>query len=241
MPTTENLGGTQLASDQDVNKSSVLNSLTSLFDRAIAGFTAFANSDADITFDSDQGVRSAIKLTGTLTAARVLKIPASASNRKFIIWNATAGGFSVTVKTTAGGSTGVDITNGYCRAVWHDGTNVYAVGPEINPTTGLMLSPLPTFIAPTLLNSWVNYGGTVQNAGYALHLGLVRLRGTVKLGTVGSPIFTLPAGYRPGKAEAFAVVSNSLFGMLQVDPNGNVTLAVGSNVFVYLNCTFVPS
>src|ERR1017187_7576238 len=43
--------------------------------------------------------------------------------------------------------------------------------------------PIPVVIAPTLLNSWVNYGGVYAPAGYFdLLNGRTSLRGTVKLG-----------------------------------------------------------
>lgn len=117
--------------------------------------------------------------------------------------------------------------------------------PQINAAlialaTGVVTAP--TFIAPTLLNSWVNFGAPTQNAGYTLHQGMVILRGTVKSGTVGSPIFTLPVGYRPSGNVGFAIVSNALFGYIIIESDGDVVLATGfSNLSVYLNCSFVPT
>jgi hypothetical protein len=52
------------------------------------------------------------------------------------------------------------------------------------------------WIAPTLLNSWVNYGGSEQPAQYRKVGTRVDVRMAVKHGTT-SPIFNLPAGYRP--------------------------------------------
>ncbi len=96
--------------------------------------------------------------------------------------------------------------------------------------------PDETFIAPTLLNSWVAFGGTGNPPGYFKDAhGVVHLRGLVKSGTVGAAIFTLPAGYRPANQELFACVSNDAFGRLDVTSAGNVTLAVGSNVFASLD------
>ena len=55
----------------------------------------------------------------------------------------------------------------------------------------------PTWIAPTLLNSWANYGGGYNNAGYMKDaLGFVHLRGLIKNGNIAT-IFNLPSGYRP--------------------------------------------
>lgn len=57
------------------------------------------------------------------------------------------------------------------------------------------------WIAPSLTNSWVNYGAPYALAGYMRKNGIVYLQGLVKLGAVtGVPIFTLPPGFRPAGA-----------------------------------------
>jgi hypothetical protein len=54
------------------------------------------------------------------------------------------------------------------------------------------------FIAPTLLNSWVNFGSGYQEVGYMKDsMGFVHIRGMIKSGTLSANIFILPAGYRP--------------------------------------------
>lgn len=96
---------------------------------------------------------------------------------------------------------------------------------------------LSTFVEPVtlvspFLNSWVNFDVSISNAaGYYKDLtGRVWLQGRVKSGVVGSPIFTLPAGYRPPLTVQYAVDSNGAHGTLKVEPSGDVTLAVGTNV-----------
>ena len=93
------------------------------------------------------------------------------------------------------------------------------------------------WIAPTLLNGWVNYGAPNQVAGYRKVGDLVFLRGTVKSGTVGTgtPVFTLPAGYRPPVQYARAVPSNNALGRVDVYVNGNVVVNFGSNLWVALD------
>jgi len=57
------------------------------------------------------------------------------------------------------------------------------------------------WIAPTLQNSWVNYGSGFDAVGYMKDaLGFVHIKGFVKSGTTtaATVLFTLPAGYRPG-------------------------------------------
>jgi len=220
--------------------------------RALGGYLAIAQGDANYTLQDISAAREsrtfALKFTSTLTAARTLLIDTTTSglyrNRLFVIWNASSGNFKLTVKTAAGGSTGVDINSGYCRAVWHDGTNVYAFCPEINPTTGLMLGPSPSFTAPTLLHSWVNYGGSLSVAGYALHLGLVYLKGVIKDGTMGQSAFTLPAGYRPSLSLLFPSIANDVLCRIDISSVGDVTpttLSGGSNAYVILDgISFAP-
>lgn len=89
-----------------------------------------------------------------------------------------------------------------------------------------------TWTAPTLLNGWGNYDTVNFNAaGYKMMPdGWVHLKGIVSGGAVvaGTPLFTLPAQYRPSKSWDFPVVSNGAFGQAQVKPNGDVCFVVGS-------------
>jgi hypothetical protein len=90
-------------------------------------------------------------------------------------------------------------------------------------------SGLQAWQTPTLLNSWANAGAPYSPAGYRLDRGVVRLRGLVNGGAVGSVLFVLPAGYLPA-AEAIVPVSNGAdaTGGLAIDTAGNVSLAWGS-------------
>jgi hypothetical protein len=66
------------------------------------------------------------------------------------------------------------------------------------------------WIAPTLLNSWVNASGIA--AGYLKDtLGFIRIRGTLASGvmTAGTVLFNLPAGYRPEQTVYAAVLCNN--------------------------------
>lgn len=89
-------------------------------------------------------------------------------------------------------------------------------------------------IAPTLLNSWVNYGSGYEAAGYWKDpMGYVNLRGLVRSG-VGD-LFVLPVGYRPTSALIFATVANDAFGRITINSAGQVQFSVGSNAFVSLS------
>lgn len=84
--------------------------------------------------------------------------------------------------------------------------------------------------------TWVNFGGTNQSAQYYKDpWGRVCLGGIVKLGVIGTVIFTLPAGYRPEEACVFAVASNGALGICTVNPDGTVVATSGSNVYFSLS------
>ena len=87
------------------------------------------------------------------------------------------------------------------------------------------------------LNSWVNYGSVYTDAGYYKDShGVVHIRGRIKSGSVGSPAFQLPAGYRPGAREMVAVPSNGLFGIVYIDQAGQVVpFSPSSNIYVSLD------
>ena len=90
--------------------------------------------------------------------------------------------------------------------------------------------------AVTFQNSWVNYDGTFNQCGYLRDPhGFVHLRGLVKSGTIGTTIFTLPAGYRPEYQQLFNVQSNSALGRCDVKTNGEVTANAGNNAWFSLD------
>ena len=109
-------------------------------------------------------------------------------------------------------------------------------------TRKLFYAP-PVWQEPVLVNSWVNYGTVVNNAGYTKDkFGMVRLRGVIKTGTIPASAFILPDGYRPVNTHIFAVISNDTIGRVDIDANGEVKIAVGSNVYVSLdNISFLPA
>jgi hypothetical protein len=92
------------------------------------------------------------------------------------------------------------------------------------------------WIAPTFVNSWVNFGAPYQTAGYFKDAGgVVHIRGLIKSGTVGSAAFVLPTGYRPSATSIFTTSANSAFGETRIDASGNVTPTTGSNVYFSLD------
>lgn len=91
------------------------------------------------------------------------------------------------------------------------------------------------FTAPTLLNSWINFGGVAQTAGFTrAQDGTIRLRGLLKSGTIGSSMFTLPLGYRPSAQELIATISADAIGRIDITTAGDVIPSVGTNSYVSL-------
>jgi hypothetical protein len=101
--------------------------LGTLLEQAIAGYSTQAVADSAsptvLTIAngaSSTGRNAVIALTGALTAARVVEVPAK--TKSYIFYNTTTGGFAVTVKVT--GQTGVSVPNGTKAIVYCDGTDV---------------------------------------------------------------------------------------------------------------------
>ncbi len=90
--------------------------------------------------------------------------------------------------------------------------------------------------ALTLTNSWVDYGTPFPTPGYRkMGDGLVLLKGTLKNGTLGAAMFTLPVGYRPIGQIGFASDNGGSHGVMEVKANGEVTASTGSNIYVRLD------
>lgn len=97
-----------------------------------------------------------------------------------------------------------------------------------------------SFTAPTLLNSWVNFGASgYSDAGYYKDRhGRVHLRGLIKNGAAAaSVIFNLPSGFRPpGRLLFVTMGGGDTLARVDIDSNGDV-IAQGfsSNAYFSLN------
>jgi hypothetical protein len=96
------------------------------------------------------------------------------------------------------------------------------------------------WIAPTLLNSWVDYAGAGNaTAGYRKRNGMVEVRGIISTGTPPSDAFVLPVSYQPTYVKRLAVVAyNYAFGALRVDTDGTVRVSTGSSTWTELDVSF---
>jgi hypothetical protein len=107
---------------------------------------------------------------------------------------------------------------------------------DMRPAQQLAVAPADSgWIALTLGNGWVNYGGTYATAAYRKIGTRVYLRGTIKSGTINSVAFTLPAGFTPTASLNIATASNNLFGLLILQPGGTANPGVGSNAWFTLD------
>lgn len=79
----------------------------------------------------------------------------------------------------------------------------------------------PEWIIPDLLNGWVQYTdgfGPWNPPGFALDVsGRVYLRGMLKNGTLNTPFFQLPVGYRPQYRQLLPNLSSTNTGIYRVD------------------------
>lgn len=82
----------------------------------------FAVTGADVTLTAAQARGRYLAVTGTLTGNRNVVTP---NNGEWIVFNNTAGAFTLTIKTSAG--TGVTIAQGTRAIVYADGTNVVRI------------------------------------------------------------------------------------------------------------------
>lgn len=110
--------------------------------------------------------------------------------------------------------------------IWNATTGV-EVGTIVN-STQLDLKAnkaQEAWIAPTLLNGWVNAGG-FGTAYFKDEFGFVHLKGLVSSGSLGVTVFTLPEGYRPAISTPISSVyrSGGTYGSYSVNINTDGTI-----------------
>ena len=99
----------------------------------------------------------------------------------------------------------------------------------------------PNWIAPTLLNGWVNYGGINDTVAYFKDsLGMIHLKGFISGGTLGVSAFPLPVGYRPLLAATFATVANNAIGAITVTSSGGVIMGANGLGTGWFSLSSIP-
>jgi hypothetical protein len=143
----------------------ILNTALTHLEHAIAGRAAVTHDDsASYTLTSNNGAddearNMILNIAGTLTAARNVVVPTV--SKLYVVKNATAGGFDITVKTAAG--TGIVVANGRTMILFCDGTNV------VDAITSLNLAGLVATVATIgTLQGTPHVSGRVTSAAVAV-------------------------------------------------------------------------
>jgi len=175
---------------------------------------------------------------------------------------------TVTIATTSGqtidGAASLTIEKQWASVdIISDNTNWVVINPNevaisaaqpTDPAVELWLDPAGTWanefatkayvdgggwITPTLLNSWVDYGGTYAGVGYQKVGRVVYMKGLVTGGAAGTVIFNLPAGYRPSSQMLMLTAVNATppAGRIDVYTNGN--LLAGTAGWVSIDLSFI--
>lgn len=98
---------------------------------------------------------------------------------------------------------------------------------------------LPSWIAPALLNNYVNAGGDYPDVGYYKDAdGFVHLRGLLTGGTAGDACFNLPAGFRPAKNFLTTYADQSGAAKIQIGFGGAVQPLTGTTYFALDGISF---
>lgn len=101
-----------------------------------------------------------------------------------------------------------------------------------------MAGPPSAWTAPTLLNSWANYGGGYQTPEYRKIGDIVYLRGIIGGGTLSSQAFTLPTGHRPPLQVQFGKIGSSTISYIEITTAGAVTCFGGTNTLAIIDYQF---
>jgi len=138
--------------------------LGSLIEEAIAGYVTQAVTDGAATVltipngSSSNGRNYVIELTGALTAARTVEVPAV--DKPYTFFNNTSGGYAVTVKVS--GQTGVTIANGKKAIVYTNSTDVIEVANAPVTEAGTQTLTNKTLSSPTVTGVATFAAGTVS-------------------------------------------------------------------------------
>lgn len=108
------------------------NQVFALLEDSITSLESITATGSGVTLSTnngsaDQSRAAMLKITGTLTQDHTITIPAV--SKHYIVWNATSGDYSLTIKTSGG--TGVTVEQGNKAWVMCDGTDTYQVSPDL--------------------------------------------------------------------------------------------------------------
>lgn len=133
MASTTHLKLVKPVSENDAQKINTLNTEADNIDASVAGMLVLSVAgSSNVTLTRAQALNRVMKFTGVLTGNITVFLPVSLGTvRDPLIWNATTGAFTLTMKTTAGGSAGVAVTTAKKVYCFHDGTDVFKATTEV--------------------------------------------------------------------------------------------------------------
>lgn len=206
-------------------------------------------------------IRHGLSTTGPWTTVPIVTSGASSwtlpagtySNGQNIYWQVRTRGSSTTSGPLSDGfsdwSLSATLTTSDDRKVTMR-MNLSTGLPEVNVTDD-------SWKSPTLLNGWVNFGGTYQTARYCKRGGVVYVEGLVKNGSGGAAILNLPDKHRPEATLLRTVITGSMTtlnasagtdhthlltdvgGRVNVLANGDIVADAGmSNSYVSIDLSF---
>ena len=187
--------------------------LGTLLEQAISGYVTQAITDgADTVITIPNGASGVarnmyIELTGALTAARNLIVPAN--KKLYFIYNNTTGGYAVTVKVS--GQTGVSVPNGSKVILVSNGTDIVTASAStgnvtfnsntISTTSGNLI------ITPASTTTLVNTSSEMALAG-GLNAAGLQVRGSYATGVIAA-LFKLEATAGSGYYRTPVIVWNN--------------------------------
>lgn len=142
-----------------------------IIDKALGGVTNLSLTNANVTLTDSQAQALRIVLTGSLSANITIFFPAVGG--EWLVYNNTTGAYTVTFKTVAVGSVGVETPQSYRSAIGADGTDVWFSDNRPGFSAPQDLSPTSTTVKFDSLGIGTAASGTV---------GQIRASGTITAG-----------------------------------------------------------
>lgn len=126
-------------------------------DDVLGKTTTIALTNSDVTLTQTQWRTKALELTGAISADITINLPlsvnsvgsATAVGGEIIVDNQTTGAFTITVKTLATGSTGVEVPQGYRSTLYSDTLNVTYADDQARSTVQTYAGNPNGFVAGT--------------------------------------------------------------------------------------------